>query len=197
MSLTGPGADDGHCGKTDRDVIHLAICESIAAGVTYVVAAGNESSDIAGSIPAAYKEALTVTAMTDLDGKRGGAFGGSHPCGPGFRDDRLVFFSNFATLPADKAHTVAAPGVCILSTDLTTAPFTGYVVFSGTSQATPHVAGTVALCIASGACAGLTPAQIIKKIVNRAAAYNTAHPDYGFIGDPIRPKPGKYFGFLI
>jgi len=62
---------------------------------------------------------------------------------------------------------------------------------------TPHVAGTVALCIASGACAGLTPAQIIQKIVSDAAAYNTANTGYGFVGDPIRPEPGKYFGFLV
>ena len=73
----------------------------------------------------------------------------------------------------------------------------GYDVFSGTSQASPHVAGTVALCIASGACVGLTPAQIIQKIVSDAGAYNTAHTSYGFVGDPIRPEPAKYYGFLI
>ena len=64
-------------------------------------------------------------------------------------------------------------------------------------MSSPHVAGTIALCIASGPCAGLNPAQIIQKIVSDAAAYNTAHTDYGFVGDPIRPAPGKYFGFLI
>jgi subtilisin family serine protease len=46
-------------------------------------------------------------------------------------------------------------------------------------MASPHVAGTVALCIASGPCAGLTSAQIIQKIVSDAAAYNTANPSYG------------------
>jgi subtilisin len=55
-------------------------------------------------------------------------------------DDQAVFFSNFATLPGDQAHTVAAPGVCILSTFLNTAGILGYEVESGTSMASPHAA---------------------------------------------------------
>jgi subtilisin len=70
-------------------------------------------------------------------------------------------------------------------------------VLSGTSMAAPHVAGTVALCIYFGACAGLTPAQIIGKIRSDAAAYNTAHPGYGFTGDPLHPLSGRYYGFLL
>jgi subtilisin family serine protease len=201
MSLGGKGSDDGNCGSTKKEAMHVAICNSSAAGVTYVVAAGNESDDLQRHVPAAYDEVLTATAMTDLDGIPGGAFVGIS-CAPKSApmDDQAVFFSNFATLPADQAHTVAAPGVCILSTWPTTVASTGivgYEVESGTSMASPHVAGTVALCIASGACAGLTPAQIIQRIVSDAAAYNTANTSYGFVGDPIRPEPGKYFGFLI
>jgi subtilisin len=181
--------------------MHLAVCNSTAAGVTYVVAAGNDSRDLAGSIPASYREVLTVTAVTDLDGTTGGAFVGTS-CAPNapLIDDQAVFFSNFATLPGDRAHAVAAPGVCLLSTWPTTAAssgIVGYEIESGTSMASPHAAGTVALCIASGACAGLTPAQIIQKIVSDAAAYNTANSGYGFVGDPLRPQPGKYYGFLI
>ena len=154
MSLAGPGSDDGHCGTTDRDAVHMAICNSIAAGVTYVVAAGNESKTWRAYFRRAYSEVLTVTAMNDCRREAGGVGGSRAPVFPMSRslipDDKAAYFSNFATLPADRAHTVAAPGVCIFSTDLTTAAFTGYVDFSGTSQATPHVAGTVALCIASG-----------------------------------------------
>lgn len=201
MSLSGFGSDDGDCGKSSNDAMHLAICNSSAAGVTYVVAAGNQSDDLQMRVPAAYDEVLTATAMTDLDGSPGGAFVGT-TCArkTPLVDDHSIFFSNFATLPADQAHTVAAPGVCILSTWLNTAGsigIVGYEVESGTSMASPHVAGTVALCIASGACAGLAPAQIIQKIVSDATAYNTANTGYGFAGDPIRPEPGKDYGFLI
>ena len=60
--------------------------------------------------------------------------------------------------------------------------------------------GLVALCVASGQtpCAGLTPVQIVKKIVADATAYNTANPGYGFLGDPLHSNdPGRYYGFLI
>jgi hypothetical protein len=63
--------------------------------------------------------------------------------------------------------------------------------------ATPHVAGTVALCIFSGPCASLSPAQIVSKMVSDAASYNQANPSYGFVGDPQLPVTGKYFGYLI
>src|SRR5439155_20041368 len=39
MSLGGKGQDDGNCGKTKNDAVHLAICNSVAAGVVYVVRA--------------------------------------------------------------------------------------------------------------------------------------------------------------
>jgi subtilisin len=72
-----------------------------------------------------------------------------------------------------------------------------YDLISGTSQAAPHVAGTVAVCIASGSCAGLGPPQIVRKIIGDAATYSTANPGYGFVGDPLHPISGKYYGYLI
>src|SRR3954451_18419917 len=72
MSLSGPGSDDGNCGRTNTDPIHRAICRAIAAGVTFSVAAGNDAADIAGNIPAAYDDVITVTAITDGDGAPGG-----------------------------------------------------------------------------------------------------------------------------
>jgi subtilisin family serine protease len=119
--------------------------------------------------------------------------GGNLNCLPEEVDDTGALFSNFATLQSDRSHTVAAPGACLGSTFLDGQ----YAVASGTSFAAPIVAGTVALCIASGPCRNLTPAQIIQKIVADAASYNTAHPEYGFAGDPLRPTPWKYYGHLI
>src|SRR4029450_12778768 len=56
MSLGGAGTDDHNCGFSNSDALHKAICSSVAAGVTYVVAAGNEGTDLSGSVPASYNE---------------------------------------------------------------------------------------------------------------------------------------------
>jgi subtilisin len=203
MSLGFSGArvgDDGNCGRTNHDALHLAICNSVAAGVSWVVSAGNSASDFQSLVPASYDEVLSATAMADFNGQPGG--GASPTCRPD-TDDAFASFSSFATLAADEAHTIAAPGRCILSTAAPHSLIWGgsnaplYGVLSGTSMAAPHVTGTVALCIYSGACAGLTPSQIIQKIRSDAAAYNTTHPSYGFTGDPLHPVSGRYYGFLL
>jgi subtilisin len=200
MSLGAKGTDDSDCGASNNDALHHAICNSAGAGVTYVAAAGNLANDLQKTIPAAYDEVLATTAVGTSEGVLGG---GEAPC-VGFRDDVVAeHFSNYATLPSDQAHTAAAPGVCIV----TTVPIglffpdsdTDYGVLSGgTSYSSPHAAGVAALCIASGECAGLSPAQIIQKLTGDAAAYNIADPSYGFLGDPLHTAdPSVYYGYLI
>jgi subtilisin len=194
MSLGGSGSDDGNCGNSNGDPMHKAICSSVAAGVTYVVAAGNSSTDFAGFVPASYKEVLTVTAMADFNGEPGG--GAAATCRADV-DETAADFSNFTTAgSADQDHTIAAPGVCILSTW----KGGGYKTISGTSMATPHVTGTAAVCIAAGSC-GATPSDVITKLRGDA----TARPSsYGFVGDPLQPitTGGRtpttlYYGNLI
>lgn len=146
MSLGGGGADDRNCGKTNNDAMHRAICTSVAAGVTYVVAAGNETDDAANHVPAAYDEVITVSALADFNGVPGG--GAASTCRAD-QDDTFASFSNFG---ADVD--LIAPGVCIDSTW----KGGGYSSISGTSMASPHVAGGAALYAARNASA--TPAQV-------------------------------------
>jgi subtilisin family serine protease len=189
MSLGGPGSDDGNCGQTDQDALHTAVCRVTAAGVTVVVAAGNDGGDVAATTPAAYSEVLAVSAMADFDGKPGG-LAPAATCSTGGHDDTVADFSDYAAPGSVEVnHTVAAPGVCITSTWNDG----GIKTISGTSMASPHVAGLVARCIDAGPCAGMTPAQIIAKI--RADA--EARPaNQGFVGDSHHATDGKYYGNL-
>ena len=187
MSLGGPGTDDGNCGNSNKDALHKAICASVAAGVTYVVAAGNDNSDLAGFVPAAYDEVLAVTAVADFNGQPGG--GAAATCRSDV-DETAADFSNFTSRGSpDAVHTIAAPGVCINSTW----KGGGYSIISGTSMASPHVAGVVGLCIGVGACTG-TPSVIIDKLYQKAAVQPL---EYGFSGDPNTPVGDWYYGYLV
>jgi subtilisin family serine protease len=146
MSLGGAGTDDGACGATSGDAMHAAICSTVDSGVTFVVAAGNETADAATSTPAAYDEVVTVSALADFDGQAGG---GAAPTCRADEDDTFASFSNYG---ADVD--VIAPGVCITSTWMGG----GYDTISGTSMASPHVAGGAALYAATNP--GATPAQV-------------------------------------
>jgi subtilisin family serine protease len=170
------GDDDGNCGKTNGDPVHLAICNATAGGILFVVSAGNSGGAITLSIPASYDEVLTATWMTDYDGSPSRT---SPPTGCDQGPDERASDNSSWAYDNDKNHILAAPGSCISSTSNTG----GTRVMSGSSMAAPHVAGTVALCIDSGACSG-TPADVMQRVRSDAAARPTT---YGFDGDPYRP----------
>lgn len=113
-----------------------AIANATDAGVVFVVAAGNDAIDAGQFSPASSPDVITVSALADFDGLPGGL--GSPTCRAD-EDDTLADFSNYGP-----DVEIAAPGVCIYSTYLND----GYTVLSGTSMASPFVAGAVARYIA-------------------------------------------------
>ncbi|MEY4226030.1 MAG: hypothetical protein RL190_787, partial [Actinomycetota bacterium] len=182
LSLSGGGTDGGDCGSANGDALHRAVCSAVAAGITVVVAAGNTGTDIAGSVPAAYDEAITVSALADYDGAAGGT--GSPTCGGYGGDDTFAGFSNFARTEADRAHMLAAPGACIRSTWLKG----GYQTLSGTSMASPHVAGAAAVLLA--ATPGLSPAAVRDALRGSGEALGAGHLDpRGLNPEPLLRRP--------
>lgn len=147
MSLGGSGSECSTSGCT-KTALQIAVEASVAAGVTYAVAAGNEGANASTKVPAAYDAVITVSAYSDADGVLG-------------TGDSWPSFTNFG---ADVD--LAAPGVNIFSTWKDG----GYNTISGTSMATPHVAAAAALYLSLAP--GSTPEQV------KAALLGTATTDY-------------------
>ncbi|MFD3401672.1 S8 family peptidase [Kribbella sp. NPDC058693] len=144
MSLGG-GADEA---------LDAAVKASVGAGITYAVAAGNDSADACQSSPAREPSAITVGATDD--------------------QDQRASFSNFG-----KCVDLFAPGVDITSVGITDPDATAKM--SGTSMATPHVAGGIALYLADHPEA--TPADVATALVGNST------PDK--VGDPGDASPNK------
>ncbi len=134
----------GYAGTTAYNSMDNAVVNSINAGVTYCIAAGNSSDDASLYTPAHVTQALTV-----------GAYDASN--------NTFAYFSNFGSIVD-----LEAPGVNVLSTykGSTTA------TMSGTSMATPHVTGTAALYLSQHPTA--TPSDVATALKNDAAAANTS-----------------------
>jgi len=167
MSLGGSGS----AGSCNDGGLHEAICNSVNAGVTYVVAAGNESDDVANHVPAAYNEVITVSALADFDGEPGGL------AAPTCRTDEDDTFANFSNYGA--GVDIIAPGVCILSTWNDG----GYNTISGTSMASPHVTGAAALYVSTHP--GATPAQVKQALLAAGSSNWNNGDDPDGIKEPL------------
>ncbi len=140
------------CDGCSDTATSTAISNAVNKGIVFAVAAGNSAKNAATFFPANHPDVITVSALSDSDGKAGGA-GGAPACRTSEGDDRLATFSNFGTTVE-----VAAPGVCIRSTALRAQPPcapciwdpSGYALASGTSMASPHVAGVAGYYTAGG-----------------------------------------------
>jgi subtilisin len=177
MSLGGGGFDDsdGLDCSFSNDAEHLAICAAVDAGVTFVVAAGNELDDAQYHTPAAYDEVITVSALADFDGQPGGQGVDSYSWSDCTEDvdDSFTCFSNYG-------HDVdiMAPGVGIYSTYKDG----GYATSSGTSMAAPHVAGAAGLLLAANPL--LTPAEVRLALISGGDPLPCATPTGVCLDDP-------------
>jgi subtilisin family serine protease len=136
-----PAVANMSLGGSLSTALNSAVQNSINAGVTYVVAAGNSAADACGYSPASVPAALTV-----------GASGGT---------DAQASFSNFGG-----CLDLYAPGLSVISAWNTDDYATGSA--SGTSMASPHVAGAAALYLQANPSA--SPAQVAQALQSNATS---------------------------
>jgi serine protease len=139
-------------GGPDSTVEHDAVTYAYNKGVIIVAAAGNDGSANSIDYPGAYPESIAVAALDSNKARASYSDGGPQ-------------------------LDISAPGSNVLST--IGSGDTAYGTMSGTSMATPHVAGALALAL-SCAPAGTTRTQIVNALYSTAEDLGTAGRDDNF-----------------
>lgn len=164
-----PAVANMSLGGSTSAALDAAVRKSIAAGVTYVIAGGNDAKNACNYSPGRTAEALTVGASTNTDARSS--------------------FSNYGT-----CLDLFAPGSSITSAYHTSD--TATATNNGTSMASPHVAGAAALYLAANRTA--PPAQVAQALTANATANKVTNPGSGspnrllsirFIGGEPTPTP--------
>jgi subtilisin family serine protease len=145
-----PAVANMSLGGGESLAVETAVRNSISAGVVYAIAAGNSNADACGFSPAGTDEAITVGA-TDIS-------------------DNRASFSNFGN-----CVDLFAPGFNITSAWGTGNTATNTI--SGTSMATPHVAGAAARYLATNPCA--SPSAVASALLNNATQNRVVNPGTG------------------
>ncbi len=139
QNATRPSAANMSLGGGFSSTLNQAVENSIGAGITYAIAAGNSAGNACNESPSSAPSAITVGA-TDIN-------------------DGFASFSNFGS-----CVDINAPGVGITSAWIGSNSATNTI--SGTSMAAPHVAGAAALYLQAFPSA--TPAQVRTALTSNA-----------------------------
>lgn len=154
--------------------LEIAVDAGVEAGVHFAVAAGNDNADACGYSPAASEKAVTVGAST-------------------LADER-AYFSNYG-----KCTDIFAPGLNILST--WTGSKHAVNTISGTSMASPHIAGLLAYFVSlqpskdsAFAVADITPEKLKKDIISIATkgALDDIPSDTPNVSPPLRERKREH-----
>ena len=156
MSLGGPGPIEWT--SDEEDSVNRYANEMVRAGITMLIAAGNSFASAQIGTPGSAEDVITVGALD--------------------KNTAIAVYSSQG--PTEEGR--VKPNVAFVGSDVMSAQHNsgdGYVAFSGTSMATPGVAGTVALMLQANP--DLSPFDV-RNILQETATYRQCH--YMFANEP-------------